>query len=412
MKDWLTYIIASIIGVSLYYILPSTSTMTAVTESLSGIVLNVGIYVLIPFTFFTMTAGAASLRRERRFFPALLATGMWVVVSTFIITAVGALTTRYLMPAQIPLQIESAGFPDITIMKGSDILASILKTNVITVFVENSTFLIPIIIFSLLLGIVLKPDFEYIHPAYTVMNSFAEVFYRFAHVISRLLALGMIILSSMWFMQYIEVKEYVFQGLQFFLLLGSTFGIIVLIILPILALFIGQERHPYRWILGLFAPILAVWFSGNQQFALTTLIVHTRQNLGTAKRITSTTTPILTLFAHGGSAAVSVITIAALYHTVTGAPMTTSALIPISMFCMAFSLLASFTPGLEVPLIIVLTLKATGLGLESSLPYIVLLLPFLQSIALTLDTIITGFGSGILGHMFKANAPIKIKNFY
>lgn len=416
MKDWLKFIIAAAAGLALSLFLPDSDFFTKFIAGAYEIVLRIGLYMLVPFILISLSAGIASLRRQRQGLISIIYATLWSLVTTVAFTLVSGITAWQIVPTSLT-DVAKSGTPlAITELPAvSDILQDLLQPDFFSSTVpEASLFLIPgVILFSIIFGAVLKPDEDYIRPAFAVMNSFSEVFYRFARIITQLLALGSVFVSSYWFTGLLSSIN--FDSVKGFLLVFAiVFAALLFLIVPLLLVLVGQERRPFQWIIGVLGPVLIAWFSGSSTVAMTPLLSHTRNNLGAAKRVSSTAIPVIAMLGRSGSAAIATLTTITLYSTVFNIPLTFKAFLLVVIYSTLLSLtLSTVTGGAGVLMIVAGTGLALGFGTQftAALVLLVPVMPLLGSAAACLDTLVTGVGAGAVSNRLQANITVKVRDY-
>ncbi len=409
MKDWFKYIVAAVAGLALVIILPDTETAEYVLTSGGEIFQNIGTYLLVPFILFSFSSGIAALRRQKQAAGTLLYTLMWGVIASVVLTVVAGLVAWVVIPANFSGVAGTAAVPAVELPAFPDFLEGIFNRNFFALFI-SPTAILPAIILALLLGIVLRPNEDYIRPAFAVMNSFSEVFYRLAAIVTEIMILGLIFISAVWFGATLTSGVIQDSMLLIVLLLTNTV-LAVFLILPLLLLFIGKTRKPFTWLFAMASPAILGWFSGSAYTAHTTLMLHTRNNLGAAKRISSTSAPLLLILGRSGTAMISIITICSLYSTVNGESLRFVQLLLAMIFSVLFSFTVSVAPGMEIMLVVTMSGKLLGIDLASSLPILLSLLPFLAGAAALVDTVSAGFGAGSVSRIQQAHSPVKARDF-
>jgi len=409
MKDWFKYIVAAVAGLALVIILPDTESAQYILSSGAEIFQNIGTYLLVPFVLISFSSGIAALRRQKQAAGTLFYTLMWGVIASVALTLVGGLVAWVVIPANFSGVAGTASVSAVELPAFPDFLQGIFNRNFFALFV-SPTALLPATVLALLLGIVLRPNEDYIRPAFAVMNSFSEVFYRLAAIVTEIMILGVVFISAVWFGAALTSGVIQDSMLLVVLLLTAT-ALAVFLILPLLLLFIGKTRKPFTWLFALTAPAIIGWFSGSAYTAHTTLMLHTRSNLGAAKRVSSTSAPLLLILGRSGTAMISVITICSLYATVNGEALKFVQLLLAMVFSVLFSFTVSLTPGLEILLVVTMSGKLLGIDLASSLPIILPMLPFLAGAAALVDTVSAGFGAGSVSRIQQAHSPVKARDF-
>ncbi len=411
MKDWLKYLIASAAGLGLVLFVPSSQIVQSLYDTSSEIFINLGSYMLIPFVIVAFTSGIATLRRSSQVLSSIALSAAWALAASLSLAALSGLIAWKVFPAQFSgiAGTDTAG--PITISTLPEFFRGIIPPNVLNVLSGSSAFL-PVIVLALLLGITIKPDEEYIRPAFAVLNSFSEAFYRLARIITEILTLGLLFISAVWFGRTLVLDASFMKGsLPLLLLLSAVTAASVLLILPLLLVVMGKNRRPYLWLYGLLAPALFSWFAGSSYPAQPALMLHTRYNLGAAKRVSSTSLPLLHIIGRSGTAMVSIMIFTSLYAVSTGAALPFSSLVLAVVITVLFSLMSITAPGLELLFIVTMTGRLMGIDFSENLALILPLLPFLAGAAALVDTVAAGFGAGTVSRMIQAHSPVKGKDF-
>ena len=66
MKTWLTYLAAAAMGLAFELTFKNSEFYLTVITFMADVVLKLGIFIVFPLAFFTMTSGTASLTRKKR----------------------------------------------------------------------------------------------------------------------------------------------------------------------------------------------------------------------------------------------------------------------------------------------------------------------------------------------------------
>jgi Na+/H+-dicarboxylate symporter len=411
MKDWLKYVIASAAGLALVLFVPDSQIVQKLYDTSSEIFINLGTYMLIPFVLISFTSGIATLRRSSQVLSSIALSAAWALAASLSLAALSGLISWKVFPARFSGIAGPETIGPITMTTLPEFFRGIIPPNVLNVL-SGSTAFLPVIILALLLGIAIKPDEEYIRPAFAVANSFSEAFYRLARIITEILTLGLLFVSAVWFGRTLVLDASFMKGsLSLLLLLGTVTAASVLLILPLLLVVMGKNRRPYLWLFGLLAPALFSWFAGSSYPSQPTLMLHTRYNLGAAKRVSSTSLPLLHIIGRSGTAMVSILIFTSLYSVSTGTSLPFSSLILAIVITVLFSLMSITAPGIELLFIVTMTGRLMSIDFSGNLALVLPLLPFFAGAAALVDTVAAGFGAGTVSRMIQAHSPVKGKDF-
>jgi len=411
MKDWFKYIVATVAGLALVLIFPESGIAKNIIQTGAAVFENLGRYILIPFVFISFTSGIANLRRQKQALKAVTYSLGWGVITSLALTVTAGLIAWKIFPADFSGVTGTEAIGALELTPFSEFITSIISPNVLTSFTGNISLLLPVVVFALLLGIALKPDEDFIRPAFAVMNSFSEAFYKLARLLTELLILGVVFISAVWFAETFS-SNIISDSLKLVFLIALVTLLAIFLILPLLLLILGKTRKPYLWLFALIPPAILAWFSGSTITAQVPLLLHTRNNLGVAKRVSSTTIPLLSIMGRSGSAMIGVVTVCSLYSTINGTSIPFLALLLAILLTTLFSLISITTPpGTEILFIVAMTGSLMGNDFTSTLPIILPMMPILLGASALVDTISAGFGAGTVGRMLQAHSPVKAKDY-
>lgn len=412
MKTWITYLASILMGFATCLIFSDSTIATSIFSSSTAFLVNLGIFIFIPLTVITFASGVASLRKDKLGAKTTIVGIIWALVSTVVLAVASALVFYYL-PVKFPVS-SSAGsdasvFETIFNNATSHALSGLYPSNPFLTLATTSYYIIPLLIISWILGISLKPNADVIRPAYTVMNSFAEVMYRIIRTVSVYGFLLTYVGSSYLFLIIYQEKTLLVSP-AFVKLFLIVIGGALFIVLPLLyAIFTRFKKNPY-WVLGRsFSSIVTGLFTGN---ILASSLVNEgvcRQNLGVQKRIVSTSTPLFIIAGRGGTAMISTLTVLALLKAV-GAEMSLSSTLIIALAISLSSLLSATAASYELLLVIYGALKLMKISLYGAEATVLALLPLLSGLAIALDVAIASFGNAVIAFLTRTDIKIPYRD--
>ena len=412
MKTWITYLAAILMGIATCLIFSDYTAVTAVYSSVTGFLVSLGIFLFIPITIITFTAGIASLRKDKLLAKSTGITVLWSLLTTAIL-ALSAAAIFLAFPVKFPVS-SSAGsdasvFESIFRTTSNRALNQIYPSNPFMSIATTTYYIVPILIISWILGISLKPNADIIRPAYTVMNSFAEVMYRIVRTITVYGFFLAYTASSYFFLALFQEKTVLVshEFMKFFL---SGTIIALLIILPLIyAIFTRFRKNPY-WALGRsFTPIATGLFTGNILMSAIINEGSSRQNVGVQKRIVSTATPIFTIIGRGGTAFITTLTVLSLFNAV-GAQLSTSSAIVASLMIALASFISCIATGYEIIVVLFASLKLMNLNLYGAEATILAMLPLLTGLSVLLDSAIAALGNAAISFYTRTDVKIPYRD--
>ncbi len=180
-------------------------------------------------------------------------------------------------PASSSAGTDPGTFSSVGLQSFSTFLGHLTIVNPFYTLVKADDFLLPVIIIAFFLGWFLKPNVEIIRPAYVVMNSFSETFFRLARAWAQCGAIFLFFISSHWLIS-VAKEGTVFVMLPFLMILGLGVLLALFVILPLLlAIFSLFSVNPYRILYRMLAPALAGMFTGSIFFTTPTTMSLARQ---------------------------------------------------------------------------------------------------------------------------------------
>lgn len=398
MKTWITYLVATFMGLATTLLLGQFTSYITFMQSFSTLVIQFGGFVLFPIVLITFTSGIASLRKNKMGGRLAASTFVWTILSTIFLSFLGIFLFM-LMPVSFPAT-SSAGAGTSAVIEYIETSFSLIKDvfkpiNPFYSISASQNFLLPIVLVAFLFGYFLKPSSDVIRPAYVSVNSFSEVMYKISRAYA-LYGFAFVYILSASFFATLQDEATIFVAPQFVLTTILIALSAILIILPLLFLIVtGFKENPYKIIYRTLGASLAGLFSANIFFATPINFSLSRMNLGVQKRVSSTSISLSTIFARGGSAMIASFTTASLLYTVTNSVPTITTMIFVAL-CSAFiSFISSAFLGFEVFFIIYFTLKILSIDLYNAEMSIVGLIPLLCGLGTMLDVIIASFGAAV-----------------
>jgi Na+/H+-dicarboxylate symporter len=410
MKRWVLNVLAVLVGVTAGLFFMQDYRLFSLLENGVSSFLSLSIFITYTFVAVLAAAGTAGLNLQQLTGKLLRSVLLWALI--FSLAAV--FTSGFLASLIPPIdysRLTSEGVQAQRFVQSAEVvrtqIVGLLSRENLAVLYTSFGLLLPIIIASVILGYGITPVREVIRPAYSVINSFSEVAYRllpgFTHVINVSLAF----FSGLFFVHVINLSGWT-QISSFLIYFLITIVVFILLVIPLAAVLFARERHPYRLISGLLSPMIIAFVSGSASFALPAALRHTRINLGTAKRVSSTSLPMLTLFGKGGSILVSMFLLVSFHVSVVGGAPAASSLIRISSAVLLFSLFSYAFPGFEVFMITVSSaylLELVSFG-ESSTALLLMLYPIMQGTAAMIDTLGSGIGAACSAQILHARIDV------
>ena len=416
MKTWLTYLAAAAMGIAFELTFGSSASFVWSLNCLSEIVLRLGVFIVFPLAFFSMSAGTASLSRKKGsgsfvvFSSILWAALSTIVLSFFAIVLFRVFPTAFPATSTLPENAEQAAAVYESLANASPSnysSANPLSVNSFTNFIKTGSCLLPVLFLALVFGYAVRPTSEIIRPAYITLNSISEAMFRLARKVSKLLWIGVFFLSGTW-LEKLWSDGTVFFSWKLIILLCVSTILLLFILIPLLyALCTGFGRNPYRQIMRLLSSGVAAFFSNNYLFSQSALYSDCRINLGIQKNVVSTALPIHSVLTKGGTALVSTLCTCSLVYAINGSMPTAIQMVAISFACTLVSFVCCLHAGYEVLFGTAFALKLLNIEISGSELAILGLLPLLNGIALLFDVLLSGLGTSFTAYHLKADCHVR-----
>lgn len=398
MKTWITYLVATFMGLATTLLLGHFEAYITFIQSFSTLLIQFGGFVLFPIVLITFTSGIASLRKNGMGGRLATSNFVWTILSTLFLSLVGVLLF-ILMPVSFPVT-SSAGAGTSAVIEYIQTSFSLVKdvfkpVNPFYSITATQNFLLPIVLVAFLFGYFLKPSSDIIKPAYVTVNSFSEVMYKICRSYA-IYGFAFVYILSAAFFATLQDEATIFVTPRFFFTILEIALIAVFILLPVLFMIVtGFKENPYKVLYRTLGAAIAGLFSANIFFATPINLSLSRMNLGVQKRVSSTSISLSTIFARGGSAFIASYTTASLIYAATNQMPEMNVLLFIALFCAFVSFICSAFLGFEVFFIIYFTLKLLNIDLYNAEMTIVGLVPLLCGLGTMIDVIIGALGAAV-----------------
>ncbi|MBP5162124.1 MAG: cation:dicarboxylase symporter family transporter [Spirochaetales bacterium] len=418
MKTWLTYLAAAAMGLAFELAFHGSGFYLSFVTFMADVMLKLGIFIVFPLAFFTMTSGTASLTRKRGHNSYVwLSTILWATFTTAVLSIAAGLLFRA-FPSALPTTSttpNSQQASELTSLIVGSTEAKLSAANPLSVnaffnFIKSSDCLLPIILIALIFGYAIRPTSEVIRPAYITLNSISEVMFRLAKLIARFLWIGVFFISGVWF-HHLWTDATVFYSWKFVVLCCIIgFGMLFVIIPLIYGIMTGFRRNPYRQIIRLLSSGIASFFSVNYLFSMSTLYTDCRINLGIQKSVVSSALPLHSIITKGGSALVSSMCTCSIVFAATGVAPTALQTVTIALACTLASFICSIHAGYEVLFITTYALGLLNINAGGAQFALIALLPMLNGMALLLDVMLAGLGTSFTACNLNADCYITVED--
>jgi Na+/H+-dicarboxylate symporter len=397
MKIWLKLFIGAVLGLILGFLLPEDNEMILRALGwLERMAIKIGRYSLIPVLFFSLTIAIYELRQDRQFWGHIFRTALFILGTTVFMITLGIIIALLFTPARIRISAEEQTE---NIMLGvSQNFQELFPSNMFNALTGSGEYLFPVFIFAFFLGIGLSCDRNYSKPVISLIDSLSRIFYRVTAFFLEIFSPLLIVLAAYWAVRYREIlKSGVYLELMLFL--GVFSAVLAFIIFPLLLYFIKPKVNPWTVLYGSLGPALAGFFSGDINFSLPVLLLHTRENLGVRRRSSVITLSLYSTAGRAGSAMIAVSSFIVIINSYSSLGITSADMLSIGLKAMAISFLLARHPGSGAYTALAVLCMSYGHGYEAGYLILKPVAFYLIAAGAFLDVMISSFSSFVLARL-------------
>jgi Na+/H+-dicarboxylate symporter len=397
MKIWLKLFIGAILGVILGFLLPEgNETILRALGWLEGMAIRIGRYALVPVLFFSLTIAIYELRQDKQFWGHIFRTLLFMLGTTVFLIALGIIVTLVFIPSRIRISAEEQ--TENILLGVSQNFQELFPSNMFNALTGSGEYLFPVFIFAFFLGIGLSYDRNYSKPVISLIDSLSRIFYHITAFFAEILFPVLIVLAAYWAVRYREtLKSGIFPEL--ILLLGIFSAVLVFIVFPLLLYFIKPKVNPWTVLYGSLGPALAGFFSGDINFSLPVLLLHTKENLGVRRRSNMITLSLYSAFGRAGSAMIAVSSFIVIINSYSSLGVTSADLLSIGLRALAISFLLARHPGDGAYTALAVLCMSYGHSYEAGYLILKPLAFYLIAAGTFLDVMIICFSSFVLARL-------------
>jgi Na+/H+-dicarboxylate symporter len=406
MKIWIKVLLGALIGGLLGAYLPEGS--AAFFSVSADLVINIGYYVLFPLVFFSLAVGVFELRKEGMTLRVIGRALAYLLISTLLLVVIGIASVVLLAPDRIPIIIEQDS--PFSVPTVTEVLFSLFPRNIFSVFAGSGLFLLPLYVLAFFLGLNFTFDRSVTKPVAQFFDSLSRVLYHANRFLVEILGLGMVALTANMVFTIKGIPEFELFG-QLLLLLSINTVLILFGVFPLILYFLTGKENPYKWLYGIISPLLAAAVSGDINFTLSSLIHHSRENLGISRRVGSAVLPLYALFGKAGTAMVTSVAFIVILKSYSSLGVS----IPAVLWVLVFSFLVSFItgpfPGSAAFIGLAVLCSWYGKGIEEGFLILRPVMPLLISFGVFLDTATAAFAGLLVARHEEQQHEIYVKDF-
>jgi len=405
MKVWIKFLIGSILGMVIGFLLPDNENIFQALAWLEKLAIGIGRYSVIPVLVFSLTVAVYELRMDEQFWSMLLKNFLFIIAASAFVIFSGILATMIFSPGRIP--IETVEQLEVLGLNVGDNVLAIFPHNMLSVLSSSGAYLFPVCVFAFFLGMGLNYDRNYSKPVISLVDSLSRIFYHVASFFSEILGFVLIVLSAFWAVRFSDILQAkVYKDL--IILLGAFSVVLCFGIMPLFLYLLKPKTNPWRVLYGFLGPAITAFFSGDVNFAIPVLMSHSKENFGIRRRSSALSMTLFTTFCRCGSAMVAAAAFIVIIKSYSYLRIGTLDLFTIGIFAFGISFVLARNPG-DGAFIALAALCLSYGGGEYRAGYLILkpMAFYLVAIGAFIDVMLNAFGTYVIARM---NGFIEEKN--
>ena len=408
MKIWLKLLLGIAAGILAAIFFPDRWSDIKIIEQLSTVAINLGRYILFPLVFFSVATGIHSLIHKKRVLGIIGRTGLYMVITSALLSLFGTISVILLSPERIPVFVQES--TRMNLPGFYETILSIFPRNFFEVVFQNGNQILPVFIMAVLIGFNMNFDKVITRSAIQLFESLTGIF---QHINSFIIELsGFFMIPMAWYVteQIINTPETsLFRQMLF--AVAADILIIVFIIYPIIIYFAAGKKNPYKWIYAALAPALAALASGDSLFCLGLQLKNSSENMGSKKEAGSVSLPLLAVFGKAGTAMITGIAFIVILKSYSSLGLNLSGIIWVSTFAFLSSFIVGPFPGTGVFVAVSLLCTIYGRGIEEGYLILKPVLPVLFSVSVLIDTMTNSLISFIVSKKTGLHEDVPAEKF-
>jgi aerobic C4-dicarboxylate transport protein len=407
MKVWVKFLIGSVLGMIIGFLLPDNESVFAALAWFEKLAIGIGRYTVIPVLVFSLTIAVYELRMDDQFWPIILKNVLFIIASAVFVIFLGIAATMIFWPQHSRIPFDQIVSTETLGLNIGDNLLDIFPSNMLSVISTGGIYLFPACIFAFFLGMGLNYDRNYSKPVISLLDSLSRIFYHIASFFSEILGFILIVLAAFWAVRFngiLQVKGYK----DLIILLGAFSIVLCFIIMPLFLYLLKPKTNPWRVLYGFLGPAIAAFLSGDINFTIPILQRHSKENFGIRRRSSAVSLSLFATFCRCGSAMVAAAAFIVIMKSYSYITISTLKLFTIGLYAFLISFVLARHPGDGA--FIALAALCLSYGDEAYRAGYLILKPmafYLVAVGAFIDIMFNAFGAYIIA---RTNGFIEEKN--
>ena len=406
MKIWIKLLVGSLIGVVLGLFIPVQS--QAFFDSLSGLLVGIGRYVLFPFVFFSLGIGASELRQEKRLGRVYLSALKYLALSAAVLVIIGTLSVLVFPPERIPITTITAEktLLPVGVLDG---LRLIFPRNTFAVFFGSGDFLLPLMALAFLIGVNLDFDRQLTRPIVQIFDSLSRIFYNLNSLIVELFAVALIAIAAARVSHLTHGDLGMYK--QIIIIVAVDAAIVTFGVFPAALYFLGIKENPYRWLYAALGPALTGLFSGDHYVSLGVLTKHGKESLGVPRMVGSAVYPLFAVLGRAGTAMIVSVSFILVLRSYSNLEISFFQTLWVMLFSFLVSFILGAAPGSGAFYALFMLSALYAQGWQEGYLLLQAIAPLLVSVGVFLDVLSSAFASLLVAREENVWTEVETESF-
>ena len=406
MKIWIKLLVGAALGLVLGFFIPVTA--QPFFDSLTGLLIQVGRYVLFPLVFFSLGTGASELRQEKRLGRVYLSALKYLALAAGVLVIIGTLSVLVFPPERIPITTIAAEkvLVPVGVLEG---LKRIFPANMFSLFFGSGDFLIPVMVLAFLLGVNLDFDRQLTRPIAQLFDSLSRVFYHLNSLIVELFAIAMIAIAAARVSHLSHADMGMYK--QLIIIVAVDTAIVTFGVFPGALFLLGVKENPYRWLYASLGPALTGLFTGDHYVSLGVLTKHGKESLGVPRMVGSAVYPLFATLGRAGTAMVASVSFILELRSYSSLEITFLQTLWVLLFTFLFSFVLGAAPGSGAFYALYMLSFQYGKGWQDGYLLMQAVAPLLVSFGVFIDVLSAAFASLLIAREENVWTEVETENF-
>ena len=406
MKIWIKLLVGAALGLVLGFFIPVTA--QPFFDNLTGLLLQVGRYVLFPLVFFSLGIGASELRQEKRLGRVYLSALKYLALAAGVLVIIGTLSVLVFPPERIPITTITAEktLSPVSILEG---LKRIFPANMFGLFFGTGDFLMPVMVLGFLLGVNLDFDRQLTRPIVQIFDSLSRIFYHLNSLVVELFAIAMIAIAAARVSHLSHGDMGMYK--QLIIIVAVDTALVTFGVFPGALFLLGIKENPFRWLYASLGPAITGLFSGDHYVSLGVLSKHGKESLGVPRMVGSAVYPLFAVLGRAGTAMIGSVSFILILRSYSSLEINFLQTLWVMLWSFLLSFVLGAAPGAGAFYLLFMLSFRYGKGWQEGYLLLQAIAPLLVSFGAFIDVLSAAFASLLIAREENVWTEVETENF-